>query len=881
MDYTLEKLRKRPLSRKFKNMAFKTPPTDVSVPETPDKLFRELTRRKFPDVLPHQAEIMQAYAAQAIERPDVALQLPTGSGKTLVGLLIAEWRRRKFKERVVYLCPTRQLVHQVAEQANEKYGLSVATFVGKQRDYAPSSRTDYQQAQRVAITTYSGLFNTNTFFDNADVIFVDDAHASENYIAAYWTLRISRLEETHVALHQALTNALAQHLNPTDLSRLRGVWEDVVDRTWVDKLATPTLLAVRNEFIEILDAHTQGNDLAYQWSLLRDHLDACHVYLSSQDILIRPILPPTFSHAAFDDAKQRVYMSATLGVGGDLERLTGRKSIYRLPAPKGWDTQGVGRRFFIFPEMSLTSAEIPALRAELMKRAGRSVVLVPSDKMADAITDQVEESLKYPVFRADDIEESKASFVDSKNAVAIVANRYDGIDFAGDECRLLFIEGLPKAMNSQERFLMTRMAANTLYNERIQTRVVQAIGRCTRSLEDFSAVVVSGEELPDYLADIRRREYFHPELQAEIKFGTYQSKDTTVADLIENFEIFLENGKAWEAANQSIVDDRNRAHQTFLPGIEDLQAAVSWEVDYQTALWRHNYEAAVGAAERVLGALSAPSLRGYRALWNYLAGAASYLGANRGISSLESKARHYFREAHKCAPEISWLTEFARREVNDAVTANAADLALQRQVERIGAELTRLGATHDRDFARKEQFILEGLLDPARFEQAQVELGSLLGFVSGKVEEEGSPDPWWICESRCLVFEDYVNTTEAGELDVTKARQATSHPDWMRAHVTESAGCEYLPVLVSPAKSIRKAAVPHAGGLSYWKLSEFQKWAEIALQTIRELRATFFEQGDLVWQANAANLLKERGIDFDSISSYLQDKAAVDCLTHV
>src|SRR5690606_30474163 len=137
------------------------------------------------------------------------------------------------------------------------------------------------------------------------------------------------------------------------------------------------------------------------------------------------------------------------------------------------------------------------------------------------------------------------------------------IDFAGHECRLLFIEGLPKAMNSQERFLMTRMGANTLYNERIQTRVVQAIGRCTRSLEDFSAVIVSGEELPDYLADIRRRDFFHPELQAEIEFGTFQSKDSSIEEMVENFEIFLENGKEWETANRSIVDDRNRRKQTF------------------------------------------------------------------------------------------------------------------------------------------------------------------------------------------------------------------------------------------------------------------------------------------------------------------------------
>jgi superfamily II DNA or RNA helicase len=62
---------------------------------------------------------MRTYAAHGLNEPDVALHLPTGSGKTLVGLLIAEWLRRKNHERVVYLCPTRQLVNQVAEQATD------------------------------------------------------------------------------------------------------------------------------------------------------------------------------------------------------------------------------------------------------------------------------------------------------------------------------------------------------------------------------------------------------------------------------------------------------------------------------------------------------------------------------------------------------------------------------------------------------------------------------------------------------------------------------------------------------------------------------------------------------------------------------------------
>lgn len=607
-------------------MAFKTATSEGAVPDTPDKLFRDLTRRKFPDVLPHQAETMQAYAAEGVAPPDVALQLPTGSGKTLVGLLIAEWRRRKFNERVVYLCPTKQLVHQVVNQAEEKYGLSVGKFVGQQREYLPASKTDFRQAEKIAITTYSGLFNTNSYFDDADVIVLDDAHAAENYVASFWSLLVSRdPQEGHPALHQAICNLLGRHLTLTNLTRLRGTWEDVVDRTWVDMLPMPVLAQIKDELTEILDAHTPETNLRFPWSLLRGHLDACHVYLSPQDILIRPLLPPTFSHTPFNAAKQRIYMSATLGAGGDLERLTGRKNIHRIAAPKGWDTQGVGRRFFIFPEMSLSDEETTGLCMQLMKRAGRSVVLVPSTSMANSISEQVTNQIEYPIYRVQDIENSKDGFVAAPKAVAVVANRYDGVDFSGDECRLLFIEGLPKAMNSQERFLMSRMAANTLFNERIQTRVVQAIGRCTRSLEDYSAVVVTGDNLPDYLSDIRRRKFFHPELQAEIDFGVRQSKDTDAANILENFDIFLANGKAWEDANRTIVEARRRLHQESLPAITNLTAAVQHEIDYQTALWRADYARAMGFAEQALGALTVPDVRGYRALWHYLAGSAAFL----------------------------------------------------------------------------------------------------------------------------------------------------------------------------------------------------------------------------------------------------------------
>ena len=193
-------------------------------------------------------------------------------------------------------------------------------------------------------------------------------------------------------------------------------------------------------------------------------------------------------------------MSATLGAGGDLERLTGRSKIMRLPIPEGWDRQGIGRRFFIFPDKSLDEPGVVALRRELMEESGRSLVLTPSDRAAGAIASEVERALKCPVFSGPDLEDRKAAFVKTNPAAAVVATRYDGIDLPNDDCRLLFIEGLPRAVNLQERFHGSHGRKPPIQRTN-QTLVLQAVGRCTRGLNDYSAVVVTGEDLPAYLTD--------------------------------------------------------------------------------------------------------------------------------------------------------------------------------------------------------------------------------------------------------------------------------------------------------------------------------------------------------------------------------------------
>ena len=825
--------------------------------------------------------MLRTYAKSGAGKSDVALQLPTGSGKTLVGLLIAEWHRRKFQERVVYLCPTNQLVNQVVEEARTKYGLDVDGFTGAINTYEPTAKARYQTADRVAVTNYNSLFNTNPFFSAPELIIVDDAHAAENYIAQMWTLRVDRCENEHKALFAALAGVLKPLLETHFHARLVSDSLSPQDRAWVDKVATPDLLSVADDLRAVFDEHVQDLDLRYKWMVMGDHLEACQLYLSATEILLRPLIPPTWSHAPFENAKQRIFMSATLGAGGDLERLTGRSRITRLAIPEGWDKQGIGRRFFMFPGMSLTDELTLDLRHRLMKEAGRSLVLVTSDTARNAVESDIAKNVGYDTFSAGDIEKTKKPFTDAAQAVAVVANRYDGIDFPGDDCRLLFVDGLPRAVNLQERFLMARMGANLLFNERVQTRVLQAVGRCTRGLNDFSAVVVSEAELADYLVDKGRRAYLHPELQAEIEFGVDQSRDVTLNTLVENFGIFLEHEEAWENVNLDIIAKRDAAKQVAFPAMGELTSAVPHEIAYQKRLWQGDYEKAFDEAREVLGTIVHNDLQGYRALWHYLAGGAALMASNKGVAGFEGQARAQFVRAKEGAKGIPWLVALSRYDTSTAEADKRNSTVLQ-QIERLENVLAALGKLHNRAFAKREKEILDGLASAEGFEAAQTQLGEMLGFSVGKVEVDASPDPWWLADGLGFVFEDHAGATSPDPLiDATKARQAASHVDWMQANVGAARDCKLLPVLVTPAKKASKGALPSLKKVAYWPLAEFRMWAIMALGVVRELRTTFQEPGDIEWRLHAAETFEANGLDAPTLYDKLSTNMAANVMEFI
>lgn len=131
-------------------MAFNISSSGSKNYEDIESLFRDISGKKIQNLYSHQADILRNYEQSAIDKKDVALELPTGSGKTLVGMLIGEYRRLKFEERILYLCPTKQLVNQVVNYAKEKYGITTIGFSGSKSDYSFQDTSRFEDAKAIA-----------------------------------------------------------------------------------------------------------------------------------------------------------------------------------------------------------------------------------------------------------------------------------------------------------------------------------------------------------------------------------------------------------------------------------------------------------------------------------------------------------------------------------------------------------------------------------------------------------------------------------------------------------------------------------------------------------------------------------------------------------
>jgi hypothetical protein len=824
-----------------KKHVFKTDFGGTAHATDPEALFRDL-RGRSPDIRhlwSHQADLLRAYDQHFKDAKDVAIELPTGAGKTLVGLLIAEFRRQTFNERVAYLCPTRQLARQVGNQTS-KYGINAHVFVGKQRDYPSSEFSQFQSSKAIAITTYSGIFNSNPRICDAQSLILDDAHASENYIASMWSVEINRKENPD--LYRSIACISQDGLPP-------AFFADLID----DERRTDIIELVPGAYVrkfakamrDLLDSHLEKETSSwYAWEIIKDHIVACGLFVSWDSVLIRPFIPPALTHTAFTHANQRVYMSATLGAGGELERISGVKTIQRLPIPPGWEKRGSGRRLFLIPQVSMVDDDAMQVIMESARDFDRCLVLVPSQREASEFIVELENE-GVSVMRSFDIEDTIEPFSTSSKT-ALVLSRYDGIDLPDEDCRLLIMGGLPSGTNLQERFLWSRIAASSLLRDRVLTRFTQGVGRCTRSDNDYAVVIVWSRPLVDFILKHENRYILNPELQAELEFGIENCKDKDADDFRELWEAFISRSDEWKTAEDSIVNLRERTTCHPDPTSECLHSIVADEVSYIYSMWNGDFEAALEAARKIADGLGGDETKGYRGWWYYLAAdAAMALYEVDAKTTLLQTASDYLKRAASCCVAISWFARLARVtgqameiDVEDEITATAVE-TIQKKLTEWGA----VGQRFEREITQAKDAIWAS--DHKSFHRGLKVLGEMLGFQADIPDDDASPDCIWsIGNLLYVVHEAKSGHTPDDPIGVNDIRQAQSHEDWLRANRPCNNETKILCLIESPRKTLSADGAPHAKTLCHVLPKQMETLFERITTVIRQVRATASDLSD-------------------------------------
>lgn len=847
---------------------FKRPPVERQKSESPERLFDDLprTRDGVPSLWAHQADMLRQYHADHTETADVALELPTGAGKTLPSLLIAEWRRTSLGERVAYACPTVQLAHQVSEQAARE-GIEVVVLVGSHRDWATADVARYDGARTVAVTTYSSIFNSNPAITHPGAILFDDAHAAEQYVAGAWSVAVSRHKDPD--LYQRLLGAIGGELSGIHLQRLQSTEPDTATRNDV-RLLAPGALRRRAERVDLVLGAEQGR-VKYRYSMIRSNLERCLLYFGWEGILVRPYTPPTSMHAHFADAAQRIYISATLGDGGELERAFGRASIERLPVPAGWDSRGSGRRFFVFPEL-LRDVSSASVASSIVESAGKALVIAPSDRQltiskAAVIPPGMDE------FGKGGIEATLDEFRRAHRGVLALANRYDGIDLADESCRVTVLCGLPNGEHLQERFLIRSLRAGRVLEERLRTRVVQGAGRCTRGLKDHSVVVVLGDDLTRFLQRPEVRSALRAETQAEISFGMMNS-EVVEAEFLEAVRSCLEQDDDWQSQAEPIISDLRREAARSVPeGTDSLAASASEEVKAWDQIWRGDLAGASETAVGVARLLTEEVLRPYRALWMYFAAEwQAMAAAETGDDALAASAAELLRKAHAAAQGTSWLREIAPLPPGEKKLDPLDDAALA------SIEMHPSRGKSAAKWARQTTEMIEGLsgTEAGAFERGLSVLGSLLGAEAFKPAGKGRADSVWLfADQWWLTLEAKSESSHDGLLSMDDVRQANTQLASLSEDRQTAPPEGSTSVIITPRRLADPDAVAIAGDhLCYCSPDEVLAVAHDAVEAWRGIRASAMN----LEGAGARAVIQQKLADHRVLPTLVRERIASDRL---
>lgn len=259
---------------------------------------------KFVGLWPAQEHVLQQYSNEYTAKTDIGIELPTGAGKTLIALLIAEaWRREEKK--VAVLSANKTLARQMESEARE-LGIPAVLMEGSGPSISAGDKRSYHRSQNVALMNYWVYFNQNPVVDSADLLIMDDAHLAEHCLHSLWSVEIDCY--SHAALFKDLVTELINRY-PEYRILHDAVDDNALSSTPPELLSFIDQWHISTRIREIIDASPllkSDIDLRFRWQRLRNMLCEANIYMSAKTIWIRPYIYPLVNNDQYLNTAQRL-----------------------------------------------------------------------------------------------------------------------------------------------------------------------------------------------------------------------------------------------------------------------------------------------------------------------------------------------------------------------------------------------------------------------------------------------------------------------------------------------------------------------------------------------------------------------------------------------
>ena len=753
----------------------------------PRRLFGTLQRDpRYEYLRDVQGDVLDVWQERRNER-DLVIKMNTGAGKTVVGLVILQSLLNEGKGPALYLCPDLYLVSQVQREA-DRLGIKCVGSGGSEP--LPS---EFYDSSAILVTTVQKLFNGRSVFRvagrndpvNVGAIVIDDAHKCLDTVQEQFTARIPKDSPIGKRLFSFFEEALKEQSVGYHADIVQGV-QDVFIRvpywSWEERL-----LDVARLFSET----QESDELKFVWPFLKEVLANSMVVISGGDIEVGPDIIPINLVPSFDNARHRVYMSATLLDDSALIKdfAADPEAVEKPIKPKiGGD---IGERLIISPSLIDTRLEgnIASGLVSTIQTTHQAnvVVLVPSFHQAESW-----QSLPNArVIPRDGISDAIRSLSESGSNLAIFANRYDGLDLPDEICRVLVIDGLPQEHRLMRLSQATERQHSPMLNRHIAQRIEQGMGRGVRSRSDYCVVILTGGGLLSFMSQVDNQAFFTEDTKRQINVGKELSAVLKAESTANPYQGVL-----------ALVDQclkRDTGWQTYhlnaLQGSQPSLVVASTYTDLASSelrAWQYALKDDYNSASDEIANLisSNESLSEVDTGW-YLQKQAEYLYHVDQVSALEKQLKAHSLNPRLLKPPKGTMYRKIQAKHTDQAYAVLDWMKRFNDPNALVIEVNKV--TSDLAFGVHYRV----------FEEALKDLAEIIGFVAERPDQEHKRGPdvlWRLDNGHFLVIEAKNEASpDRGAIYKSEAEQLSHHATWFEQTYS---GQPYTPVLIHPSDTL-------------------------------------------------------------------------------